>query len=72
MEGLWGILIAIKDWFAGLGLWDKTVGGIVSFVTGGVLKKICDKFRSTEEEKAFKKAVKRWNSSFYIRGYYTT
>lgn len=70
MEGFWGILIAIKDWFAGLGLWDKIVGGIVSFVTSGVLKRICDKFRSTEEEKAFKRAVKRWNSSFYIRGYY--
>ena len=70
MEGFWGILIAIKDWFAGLGLWDKIVGGIVSFVTGGLLKRICDKFSSTEEEKAFKRAVKRWNSSFYIRGYY--
>lgn len=64
------LLIMIKNWITGLGLWDKIVGGIMSFVTGGALKKFCDKFKSTEEEKAFKRAVKRWNSSFYIRGYY--
>ena len=64
------LLIMIKNWITGLGLWDKIVGGIMSFVTGGALKKFCNKFKSTEEEKAFKRAVKRWNSSFYIRGYY--
>ena len=61
-----GVLIAIKEWIEGLGLWDKIVGGIVSFVTGGVLKNI----KPTEEVKAFKRALKRWNSSSYVRGYY--
>lgn len=64
------MLMGIKGWIAGLDLWDKTVGGVVSFVTGGVLKRLLDKFRPSEEDRAFKKAVKRWNSSSYIRGYY--
>lgn len=65
-----GVLIAIKEWIAGLGLWDKIVGGIVSFVSGGVLKKIFDKIKPTEEVKAFKRALNKWNSSSYVRGYY--
>ena len=64
------MLMGIKGWIASLDLWDKTVGGVVSFVTGGVLKRLLDKFRPSEEDRAFKKAVKRWNSSSYTRGYY--
>lgn len=65
-----GILIAIKGWFASLGLTDKIVGAFVSHLTDGLLRKIWCKFRPAPEEKAFKRAVKRWLSHFHLRGSY--
>ena len=65
-----GILIAIKGWFASLGLTDKIVGAFVSHLTDGLLRKTWCKFRPAPEEKAFKRAVKRWLSHFHLRGSY--
>lgn len=65
-----GVLLAIKCWVLGLGLRDKFVGGIVSFFTSGILKRIWNRMKPSAEEDAFNRAIKSWNTSHYVRGYY--
>ena len=65
-----GVLFAIKSWVLGLGLGGKFIGSIVSFFTSGILKKIWNRMKPTAEEVAFSRAVKSWNTSHYVRGYY--
>ncbi len=60
----------IYEWFCSLDFVDKIVGAIVSFFTTGLIKRIWERLKSSPEEKAFKQAVKRWQSSSYVRGYY--
>ena len=60
----------IYGWFCSLDIVDKIVGAIVSFFTTGLIKRIWEKLKPSAEEKAFKQAVKRWQSSSYVRGYY--
>lgn len=65
-----GVLFAIESWVLGLGLGGKFIGSIVSFFTSGILKKIWNRMKPTAEEVAFSRAVKSWNTSHYVRGYY--
>lgn len=65
-----GFIKMIYEWFCSLDIVDKIVGAIISFFTAGFIKKILERLRPTPEEKAFKQAVKRWQSSSYVRGYY--
>lgn len=68
--GILGILTAIKGWFASLDLIDKIVGAFVSYFTDGLFRRIWCRFRPAPEEKAFKRAIKRWLSHFHLRGSY--
>lgn len=65
-----GVLFTIKSWVLGLDLWGKFIGCIVSFFTSGILKRIWNRMKSSAEEEAFNRAVKSWNTSHYVRGYY--
>lgn len=65
-----GVLLTIKSWVLGHDLWNKFIGGIVSFFTGGIMKSILNGMKPSVEEKAFNRAVKSWNTSHYVRGYY--
>lgn len=70
MEEIMSVLIAIKGWLTGLDLVNKIIGGIVSFFTRGFIKRLWNRIKPSEEERAFKRAVKSWNSSSYVRGFY--
>lgn len=65
-----GVLFTIKSWVLGLDLWGKFIGSIVSFFTSGILKRIWNRMKPSAEEEAFNRAVKSWNTSHYVRGYY--
>ena len=65
-----GVLFTIKSWVLGLDLWGKFIGSIVSFFTSGILKRIWRRMKPSAEEEAFNRAVKSWNTSHYVRGYY--
>ena len=65
-----GVLFTIKSWVLGLDLWGKFIGGIVSFFTSGILKRIWNRMKPSAEEDAFNRAIKSWNTSHYVRGYY--
>lgn len=43
---------------------------IISFISDKCLNAIWRKIVPPVEERAFSKAVKRWNSNLYVRGYY--
>lgn len=57
----------IYEWFCSLDIVDKIVGAIVSFLTTGLIKRIWERLKPSPEEKAFMQAVKRWQSSSYVR-----
>lgn len=65
-----GILLIIKEWFAGLDITSKIVETVVSFFTSNGLNQLWAWLNPPEEEKAFKCALKKWKKHFHLRGSY--
>lgn len=65
-----GILILIKNWFAGLDITGKIVGTVVSFIARTGLGQLWAWINPPEEEKAFKRALKKWKKHFHLSGTY--
>ena len=68
--GIVGILIVIKEWFAGLDITSKFVETVVSFFTSTGLNQLWAWLNPPEEEKAFKRALKKWKKHFHLSGTY--
>lgn len=67
---MFDVLSSVKDWFCGINYKQGIAGAVISFFVGGLLKKLFDKYKTPVEEDAFKKALKRWKSHEYLKGYY--
>ena len=65
-----GILLIIKEWFAGLDITGKIVETVVSFFTSNGLNQLWAWLNPPEEEKAFKRALKKWKKHFHLSGTY--
>lgn len=64
------VLIVIGKWFIGLSIAHKIKDAFISLFTSEVLKFMKDRFRPAPEEKAFKRAVKMWQTHFHLSGTY--
>ncbi len=65
-----GILIVIKEWFAGLDITGRIVETVVAFFTSTGLNQLWAWLNPPEEEKAFKRALKKWKKHFHLSGTY--
>ena len=65
---LLGIWIAIKEWFLSLAIVDQIFGAILSFSFDSLLKGLWTRIKPSPEEKAFKRALKKWKKHFHLRG----
>ena len=67
---LLGIWIAIKEWFLSLAIVDQFFGAILSFSFDSLLKGLWVRIKPSPEEKAFKRALKKWKKHFHLSGAY--
>lgn len=67
---LLGIWIAIKEWFLSLAIVDQIFGAILSFSFDSLLKGLWARIKPSPEEKAFKRALKKWKKHFHLSGAY--
>ena len=65
-----GIFITIYNWFVGHGFGGKMVEAVVSFMASTGISRLWARLNPSEEEKAFKRALKKWKKHFHLRGKY--
>jgi len=65
-----GIFITIYNWFVGHGFLGKIAEAVVSFMASTGISRLWARLNPSEEEKAFKRALKKWKKHFHLRGNY--